>query len=130
MGTQDEALELDESHTAYPSNPLIQYIVIREDLGWPLGAVCAQAAHAGIAAVSDARDANCPDTELYTSKGNRPHMRVSVLAIPNTQKLLQLVEKLKNREVKHHLWVEQPENVPVAIATWPARRAVVQKAFK
>ena len=50
-------------------DPLIQYVVLREDLwtqlGWPLGSVVAQGCHAAVAAVWEARDD--AETQAYCS---------------------------------------------------------------
>ena len=57
---------------AAPSNPFVQYVVIRKDLGqgmgWPLGSICAQAAHA---ALHGGRFATAVATLLNASLCNR-----------------------------------------------------------
>lgn len=55
--------------SAQRPDPLIQYIVLREDLwtehGWPLGSVVAQGCHAAVAAVWESRED--PQTQTYCS---------------------------------------------------------------
>lgn len=58
-------------------DPLIQYIIIREDLwkeqGWSLGSVMAQGCHAAVAAVWESKGAK--STEEYCSSANIDSMR-------------------------------------------------------
>merc|ERR1712060_474407 len=72
-----------------------------------------------------------PDTLEYISAANLPRMHKRVLGIENADKLQKLAVKLEKLEPKipFHLWVEQPENVPVALASWPMRKFIVSKGF-
>lgn len=111
-------------------DPLLQYLVVRKDLDWPLGAVVAQGAHAAVAAVAEALASQDLHTQQYVSPENLPHMSKSVLGVEDIETLKKLAEKLRTKDVKFYLWVEQPENLPVALATWPRPRSVIGKAFR
>lgn len=132
---------------------LIQYVVVRQDLDWPLGAVVAQGCHASVAAVAQglehdvegtseaaAADRRAPapqnhDTWSYTkqyvdSATNLAHMRKCVLGVKDLPALQKMAEKLQTAKVPHFLWQEQPENVPTCLATWPRPKPDIQKLFK
>jgi hypothetical protein len=44
--------------------------------------------------------------------------------------LIKLSKQLLEREVIHHLWFEQPENLPVCLATKPLPRSMVVKPLR
>ena len=44
--------------------------------------------------------------------------------------LIKLAEKLKENNIDHKLWVEQPENYPTCLAVKPYPKQDVQKYFK
>jgi len=130
-----EALPASEK-TSVPADadPVLQYVVVRNDLGWPLGAMCAQAAHAAIAGVT--RGLRSDDAamrglaEQYLAPSNIAHMRKCVLAAPDESSLLGLAASLHNKDIPHHLWLEMPEKVPSALATAPMRKSVLAPFFK
>ncbi len=49
---------------------------------------------------------------------------------PNEDSLRTLQAELKENDVDHKLWVEQPENFPTCLATKPYPKDAVQKYFK
>lgn len=53
-----------------------------------------------------------------------------VLEAKGVEQLRNLSEKLAAADVVHKLWVEQPENVPTALATQPCRKSVVGPLLK
>lgn len=110
------------------SDRLIQYIVVRSDLkaSWPLGALIAQGAHASVAAI--AKTQSNTDTVAYLS--DLENMTKCVLGIESVDALRDLSTSLSNAKVDHHLWVEQPENAAVALATAPARKSSVVPFFR
>lgn len=118
--------------TASPTNPIVQYVVLRKDLGaslgWPLGSICAQAAHAAVAAVWEHRDH--PDVEAYCAPDAIDGMHKVVLEVKGETQLVNLAAKLADAGVAHKLWTEQPENVPTCLATRPCRKDEVQALFK
>lgn len=44
--------------------------------------------------------------------------------------LLKLAEKLKSNDVKHKLWIEQPENIPTCLAVKPYRKEFIHPFVK
>ena len=124
---------------------IAQYIFLRRDLHWPAGAMAAQAAHASVAAITQGLAARHAPTAAYVSAENLPHMTKMVYGVDN-QEQLELVRDLwntlirstvmendddKNKDddttqqgecLQAYWWVEQPENVPSAMATWPVIR--------
>lgn len=41
-----------------------------------------------------------------------------------------LTEQLKEQNIDHKLWMEQPENIPTCIAVKPYPKAQIQSLFK
>ena len=111
---------------------LVQYVVLRRDLGgslgWPLGSVVAQGAHAAVAACAEFADD--PDTRAYVGADNLAHMRKVCLGVKGEAQLLNLSAKLTDAGVAHRLWRELPEDVPTALATKPALKSHVAAHFK
>lgn len=114
------------------SDPLMQYIVLRRDLqereGWPLGALVAQGAHAAVAAVAE--NLGDAQTQQYVAPAALGSMTKAVLEVKNLNALTSLAERLTAAGVVHHLWVEQPEDIPTCLATKPARKSDVSAHFK
>ncbi len=119
-----------DSTGAPRDDPLVQYVALRKDVvvDWPVGAVAAQAAHAATAALWMSRDAQT--TAAYCAADNIDYMRKVVLEAPGETSLLQIAAKLEEAGICHKLWVEQPENVPTALAAAPNRKSVVGPFFK
>ncbi|XP_043252403.1 putative peptidyl-tRNA hydrolase PTRHD1 [Colletes gigas] len=111
-------------------NDIIQYVAVRGDLlktmGWPIGAIIAQACHACTAVThlfySDS------DTQAYLT--DLDNMHKVVLEVPDEASLNALCEKLKTEDIHHKLWIEQPENIPTCLATKPYPKSKVQSYFK
>jgi len=107
-----------------PSPPLVMQIVVRRDLldteGWGVGPLMTQVAHATAAILHETRE--LPDTQLYL--GDLLNMRKAVLQVADERSLRRLSELLglTTPAVPHHLWVEQPENIPTCLAITPNRR--------
>ncbi|PIO35893.1 hypothetical protein AB205_0004560, partial [Aquarana catesbeiana] len=97
---------------------IVQYVVLRKDLqaglGWPLGALVAQACHAATAAIHLHYD--------------HPHTRE--MPVPDEVTLTGLAETLKQANIDHKLWTEQPENIPTCIALRPYRKEEVHPYLK
>ncbi|XP_062520633.1 putative peptidyl-tRNA hydrolase PTRHD1 [Corticium candelabrum] len=109
---------------------VVQYVVVRGDLlkklGWPVGAVIAQACHACTAAVHLFGDD--AETKAYMTDLDRMHK--VVLEAPDEVSLRQLVEVLIKNNIQHKLWIEQPENYPTCLATKPYHKTAIQSFFK
>lgn len=112
------------------STELIQYIVVRKDLitdlQWPFGAVIAQACHAATAVTHLFHDD--PDTQKYFQ--DLDNMHKVVLEAPHEKELASLRDKLVENNVKHKLWIEQPENIPTCLVCKPYPKSDVQSYFK
>ncbi|NWH88232.1 PTRD1 hydrolase, partial [Aegithalos caudatus] len=106
---------------------LVQYVVLRGDLArpplsWPLGALVAQGCHAALAAVHAYREH--PDTGAYLEQGAA--MRTVVLEAPDEHSLLALAAQLGREGLDLHVWTENPEGIPTALALRPYPRARVR----
>ena len=124
------------THRAMSTNEvesnLVQYVVLRKDLGqglgWPLGSICAQAAHASVAAVWEFREYAA--TIEYCSPDKINDMHKVVLEVKGETQLQNLSNKLTENGVQHKLWMEQPENYPTCLATRPYRKEEISQWFK
>ncbi|XP_065574619.1 putative peptidyl-tRNA hydrolase PTRHD1 [Artemia franciscana] len=105
---------------------IVQYIILRTDLKWPLGAIAAQACHASIAAIHLFKDEK--ETVEYLEELDRMHK--VVLEAKDEETLTNLSKDLTASGVQHKLWIEQPENIPVSLATRPYTKSTVQSFFK
>jgi peptidyl-tRNA hydrolase len=107
-------------------DPLLQYVVLRKDLGWPTGALVAQGCHACVAAVWLSRESE--ETKEYCAAADS--MRKVTLEAPGADALQRIAESLSAAQVAHKLWVEQPEGVPTCLATAPGRASLLKPFFK
>lgn len=109
---------------------VVQYLVVRGDLlaslGWPLGAVMAQACHAATAAIHN----HYSDEVTQAYLADLDNMHKVVLEAKGEAELRALASKLEEGGVQHKLWIEQPEDVPTCLATKPCTKEQVQKYFK
>ncbi|XP_034937604.1 putative peptidyl-tRNA hydrolase PTRHD1 isoform X2 [Chelonus insularis] len=109
---------------------IVQYVVVRGDLmksmGWPVGAVIAQACHACTAVTHLFYDDQY--TKAYLE--DLDNMHKVVLEAPDEKSLNDLHTKLAEEKVHHKLWIEQPENIPTCLVAKPYPKDVVQKYFK
>lgn len=104
---------------------LVQYIVVRGDLKYGVGALCAQAAHASTAATF--RTLESSDTAAYLQSLESMHK--IVLKADGEASLRSVADALTAAGVHAHLWTEQPEGVPTALATSPAPRSRLKPFF-
>lgn len=113
------------SSSSVDSDPLVQYVALRRDLAtelnWPLGALVAQACHAAVAALGSAMEDSEEIARRYLAAGSS--MRTVVLQVSSESELLRLRDKLKQREIGHVLWREEPEMIPTALASVPIRKS-------
>ena len=126
----------DDKSTAKKPQPIVQYIVLRRDLDWPAGAMAAQAAHASVAAIAQGLAAHHAPTAAYIHPNNVPHMTKYVYGVDTLEELEHVRDLWKEKvpldessdattdvaEGSYYWWVEQPENIPAAFATWPTER--------
>ncbi|TFY66591.1 hypothetical protein EVG20_g4498 [Dentipellis fragilis] len=112
--------------------PLVMQLIVRRDLldaeGWGVGPLMAQAAHATAAVLHETKDR--PETIEYME--DLLSMRKAVLQTPSSTTLEKLSTLLKASDppIPHHLWIEQPENVPTCLALAPNyREKPIRKAL-
>ncbi|XP_075148940.1 putative peptidyl-tRNA hydrolase PTRHD1 isoform X2 [Haematobia irritans] len=105
---------------------IVQYIIVRSDLksvlGWPLGAVIAQCCHASTAVMHLHSDDET--TKKYLEDLDNMHKA------KDEDALRKLSEKLKENDIHHKMWIEQPENIPTCIAIKPYIKDDVHKFVK
>ena len=110
----------------------MQFVVIRRDLlktmEWPVGSVIAQACHACLAVAWENREDEC--VIKYLSPENLDSMHKVTKEVKGEAQLMTLAEKLKTEGIVHKLWMEQPENLPTAIALKPYPRSMVAPLLK
>ncbi|XP_055903271.1 putative peptidyl-tRNA hydrolase PTRHD1 [Eupeodes corollae] len=109
---------------------IVQYIIVRSDLksvlNWPLGAVIAQCCHATAAVMH----LNSEDSDTRKYLQDLDNMHKVVLEIKDEDSIKALSEKLKENDISHKLWIEQPENIPTCIAVKPYPKENVHKYLK
>lgn len=107
---------------------LVQYVVVNGEIAksWPKGAVIAQCCHA-VSAVSHLYASDADTVEYFKDLDN---MHKVVLEAPDVSKLNSLGEVLQQNDIKHKVWIEQPENIPTCIALKPYRKEDVHKYVK
>ncbi|CAH0554075.1 unnamed protein product [Brassicogethes aeneus] len=109
---------------------IVQYVVVRSDLlkelNWPVGAVLAQACHAVTAVTHLYHD----DEHTQEYLKDLDNMHKVVLSAPDEKSIKDLKCKLEEGDVKHKLWIEQPENIPTCLVAKPYPKDEVQKYFK
>ncbi|KAG0943063.1 hypothetical protein G6F32_007820 [Rhizopus arrhizus] len=106
---------------AAAAEPLTMFIVVRKDLTkklqWPAGSVMTQACHAATAILHLTHDDQ--NTKEYLA--DLDNMHKVVLETKNENSLEKLAEVLSTHQVPFKKWIEQPENIPTALATAPLR---------
>ncbi|KAH9386385.1 uncharacterized protein NEMAJ01_1281 [Nematocida major] len=99
----------------------IQYVIVRNDTGFPRGATAAQAVHAVTACQHEHLDQGYLE---YISEGAGMHTAVLQCT---QEEMAALVEALRKKEVKFSAWVEMPENMLTAVAIYPYEKARLQE---
>jgi peptidyl-tRNA hydrolase len=111
-------------------NIIVQYIVLRRDLkkmkNYNDGAIIAQACHASSAIIY--QTINDDLTKSYLNELDRMHK--IVLGVEGGEnELNELSSLLKQNSIEHYLWIEQPENIPTAIAVKPYYKKDIEQFF-
>ena len=108
------------------SKPIVQYIFVRNDLNqdWPQGAIAAQVAHASVAAIIQGLNNQDEATIYYTSSTQLNYMTKNVYKVNNVEELNTIKEQWDTKfgSNSYYMWIEQPENIPTALATVPLER--------
>lgn len=130
---RDDAAVVDRQAVPLPSSSdstLVQFVVVRRDLlktmEWPIGSVIAQACHACTAVTWACRE----DADVQAYLADLGGMHKVVKECKGEAQLQSLAAKLTEEDVAFHVWVEQPENIPTAIALKPYPRDVVAPLLK
>ena len=76
---------------------IVQYVVVRRDMNWPLGALIAQACHASVAATHLWKDE--PHTHAYLA--DLDNMHKVVLGAKSEDHLQKLAQKLAKNDINH-----------------------------
>lgn len=111
-----------------PGSDLVQYVVVRTDLGWGTGALIAQGIHAAVAATHG--DADCAHTKAYVAPSTVGQMTTLVLAASSAKALEDVAASLSGAGIRHELWREQPEDIPTALAARPGPRQELKPFFR
>jgi len=114
------------------ASTLVQFVVVRRDLlktlNWPVGSVIAQACHSCLAVVWEHRED--PDVAAYLGANSIDSMHKVVKECKGEAQLMTLAEKLTSEGMVFKLWMEQPENIPTALALKPYPRGLVAPLLK
>ena len=114
------------------ADTIVQYVVVRKDLskslGWTVGPIMAQACHASCAALWLSRESST--TQAYCAESALDDMTKVTMEIKNEGQLLKLAQQLADAGVGHKLWMEKPEDIPTALATFPVYRSSTKPLFK
>lgn len=126
----ENATELDKdvpaATTSDNKEPIVQYILVRNDLNWNKGAMIAQSCHASVAVI--ANTLTSLSTRLYLD--DLENMHKVVLKADKVGDLEQIENKLKEANIAHHVWIEKPENIATCLAVSPQPKSLVQAFFK
>ncbi|CAF0733228.1 unnamed protein product [Adineta ricciae] len=115
---------------ATPVNVIVQYILLRRDLkkmkNYNDGAIIAQACHASSAILH--KTSNDELTKSYLSDLDRMHKIILSIEGGETE-INEISDILKQNSIVHYLWIEQPENIPTAIAVKPHYKKDIEHFF-
>ena len=108
------------------NDQIVQYILVRGDLNWGQGAIIAQACHASIASIVSSM--NDESTQKYLA--DLKNMHKIVLKADSLDDMKRCESKLKEAQISHHMWIEEPEKVMSCLAVSPQPRSIVQSIFR
>lgn len=94
----------------------VQYIILRNDLGYSAGELVAQGAHAATLALHETRDRE--DTVLFLLHSRR----MTVVALECSEEEMERVEKdllSASPSVPFRVWIEMPENRATGLSLAP-----------
>ena len=115
---------------ATPVNTIVQYILLRRDLkkmkNYNDGAIISQACHASTAILY--QTINDDLTKSYFNDLERMH-KIVLSVDGGENELNELSNILKQNSIQYHLWIEQPENIPTAIAVKPYYKKDIEHLF-
>lgn len=115
---------------ATPVNVIVQYILLRRDLkkmkNYNDGAIISQACHASSAILY--KTINDDLTKAYFNDLDRMH-KVVLSVEGGENEMNEISNLLKQNSIEHYLWIEQPENIPTAIAVKPYYKKDIEQFF-
>ena len=124
-----------ESSPTTTNDVVVQYIIIRRDLMSPpysyaIGSIVSQGCHASVSIISECILSRDETTLQYVDPNSPVQMHKIVLECPSEKQLLSVRDSLEENQIRYKMWVEQPENVPTALAIKPYPRSLVAKFVK
>jgi len=106
----------------------VMYMLLRHDLmsslGWPLGAVFTQIAHASTACIWTYRD----DPDVIAYMADMDHMHKVTLRVDSELQLKDEAQKLAESNIDHKVWIE--DDMAVCIAVKPQPRSILKPLLK
>jgi len=118
----------DSSDDTTTPTSYAQHIVLRGDLldTWGTGPMITQGAHVSVAAIETYR--NLPQTQTYLQELDS--MRKVTWKAKNEAWLEKIAARLDGANVEYKIWIEQPENIKVGLATRPVLREETETVWK
>ena len=118
----------DSDATATTPTSYAQHIVLRGDLldTWGTGPMITQGAHVSVAAIETYR--HMAQTQSYLQELD--NMRKVTWKAKNEAWLEKIAERLDDANVEYKIWIEQPENIKVGLATRPVLREETETVWK
>ena len=118
----------DSDATATTPTSYAQHIVLRGDLldTWGTGPMITQGAHVSVAAIETYR--HMAQTQTYLQELD--NMRKVTWKAKNEAWLEKIAERLDDANVEYKIWIEQPENIKVGLATRPVLREETETVWK
>ena len=130
VAASSDASDSPAASAAAEDDALVQFVVVRRDLlktlEWPVGSVIAQACHACLAVAWEHKE----DAEVAAYLSDLDSMHKVVKEVKGEPQLSTLAQKLTSEGLDFKLWIEQPENIPTAIALKPYPRSKVAPLLK
>ena len=125
-----EDLSLISKMAAASVKVLVQYILLRRDMkkmkNYNDGAIIAQACHASTAILFKTTDDEL--TKAYLQDTDRMH-KIILSVEGGENEMNEFSRVLKENSIEHYLWIEQPENIPTAIAVKPYYKQDIEQFF-
>lgn len=107
-------------------DPIVQYILVRTDLKWGIGATIAQACHACLASVANTISRQTTKDYLLDLE----NMHKVILKVDKVEDLIDAEKRLQEANIPHHLWIEKPENIATCLAVAPQPKTLVKTLFQ
>ena len=128
ISSSSSAAAASNDATATTPTSYAQHIVLRGDLldTWGTGPMITQGAHVSVAAIETYR--HMAQTQSYLQELD--NMRKVTWKAKNEAWLEKIAEWLDDANVEYKIWIEQPENIKVGLATRPVLREETETVWK